>query len=182
MFDIDFPFGKLLAAVMFKKSSIRKCIHFYVVVLLFTGVVSAFTCIAQLRAMTSDFEYNLVLDEQNESLRIGEVRTRTLNEITAPILSMPDIQSSMEYVILGPHKTYDVHSHPRASEVLYVERGNLTLILVFGEDNSTKKVKNSLVKHHLAIVPQGITHTASCESNEDCAYVSYYNNANPGRV
>ncbi len=152
------------------------------VILVLFGTASALSPTAQLRSTSSDFEYNLAFHHRTESFKMGAHRTRTLNESTAPILRMFDIQSSIEHVSLNGHKNFRVHSHPRAAEVIHVESGNLTVILLFEGFPSVEKVSNSLLRHGVGIVPQGIPHTTQCESKDGCTYVSYYNNANPGRV
>jgi len=84
------------------------------------------------RSKTSDFEYNLDLSNGNERKAAGNYSARILNMVSAPILAMKDVQSSVEYVELKINGSSDgTHYHPRSAEVCYVENGNVTATLMF---------------------------------------------------
>lgn len=169
---------------MFRKVRLFECIQPLIIVALLIcgGKIDAISPMAEIRSTTSDFEYNLSLGPTIESRNSSEARTRFLYGNSAPILSMLDIQSAIERVILSTNKTYDTHAHPRAAEVIYVEGGNITVILALDELGLEKIVKNSALRESVVVIPQGTFHNITCVSDDDCVYLSYYNSAYPGRV
>lgn len=153
----------------------------FVLALLGLQVVLAFqmspTCIK--RAHSSDFEYMMRLNGGGPARKEGRLFiSYSLNKTTNALLGMLDIQSAIDHVTLTSNSTFRMHAHPRAAELVYVQNGTVDAVLYVG--NEGRVVRNRLRNSGVAFVPQGLPHKLLCVSSEDCHYLSYYNNADPG--
>ncbi|GAB0498012.1 hypothetical protein MMPV_009352 [Pyropia vietnamensis] len=114
--------------------------------------------------------------------RSGTVRPATVANF--PILGLPDVDAALVRVTLAPGAHGPPHTHPRASELLFLLRGTLNVYVV--EENSaaprTRVITNTLRVGHMAVFPRGLLHGQRCVSAGGCEYVATLDSADPGTV
>lgn len=114
--------------------------------------------------------------------RSGTVRPATV--ATFPILGLPDVDASLVRVTLAGGAHGAPHTHPRASELLYLLRGTLDVYVV--EENSAapraRVIANTLAVGGVAAFPRGLLHGQHCVSAGGCEFLAALNAADPGSV
>lgn len=97
-----------------------------------------------------------------------------------PVLGGSDVQSSIVRVRLGSGVTFPTHTHPRASETLYLQRGRARVSVRFEGLGNPRVVRNVLQSGQVTVFPQGLAHETKCISKVPCLFISYLNSADPG--
>jgi len=100
-----------------------------------------------------------------------------------PVLGLPGIDSSFALVSLEADAHNLPHTHPRASETLYLLKGELDVFIV--EENSAPPVRvieNTLRPGGVAVFPTGLIHGQRCVAKEGCEFVAVLGSADPGAV
>lgn len=114
--------------------------------------------------------------------RSGTVRPATVANF--PVLGLPDVDAALLRVTLAPGAHGPPHTHPRASELLFLLRGTLNVYMV--EENSaaprTRVITNTLRVGRMAVFPRGLLHGQRCVSAGGCEYVAALDSADPGTV
>lgn len=101
---------------------------------------------------------------------------------THPTLGAADVQTSLQRVALRSQKSFAVHSHPRAAETMYLQKGKLDTFFRMEGDDEPRVVRNRLLAGQAVVFPQGLAHGVKCVSTKDCVYVVYYTSADAGFV
>ncbi|GBG77771.1 hypothetical protein CBR_g24218 [Chara braunii] len=96
--------------------------------------------------------------------------------------SMPILRGqgiSYTYYKYAPCGQNPPHLHPRAAELLYVIKGNLTVGLV---DSSENLYVNDLKAGDVAVFPRGLVHWQQNLSKEETIAILAFTDSNPGVV
>ena len=99
---------------------------------------------------------------------------------TFPILGGIDVQSSAARVFLKPGASFPTHTHPRATETLYLVKGVLKTQFRFEGIVKPRIVTNILHSNQITVFPQGLAHLTTCISKFPCVFVSTLNSGDPG--
>lgn len=99
---------------------------------------------------------------------------------TFPVLGGQDVQAATNRIFLKYRAFFPTHTHPRATETLYLQKGALRTKLKF-EGLSKPRVVSLKVRHsEVTIFPQGLAHSIQCLSRSGCLYITFFNSADPG--
>lgn len=107
-------------------------------------------------------------------------RSQSAGVTSFPMLGATDIQSTVARVALDPDEAYPSHSHPRASETLYLQTGELETYFKFEGSRDPRVVSNVVSYGQVAVFPQGLAHGTKCISARRCVYVSFLTSADAG--
>lgn len=152
---------------------------FLVLLYLVFASAEAEPLLRHIRSTISDFEYKLHFGDHDPAARVS---TQGLDASNAPVLALKDVQSSLEQVHLSYKSVVAAHTHPRAAEVLLVERGNVTSTMFLGSVSEMRALETSVAKDCITVIPQGIVHSVQCRHIEGCVFMSYHNSADPGHI
>lgn len=101
-----------------------------------------------------------------------------------PVLGLPDVQMAFSRFTIEPNAHNALHTHPRATETLFVIKGRLEVFFV--EENSAtspaRLVENTLRPEGLTVFPRGLIHGQRCVSDDTCEYLSVLNSGDPGVI
>jgi len=100
-----------------------------------------------------------------------------------PVLGLYDIDSSFALMSLAADAHNLPHTHPRASETLYLLKGKLDVSIV--EENSAPPVlviDNTLQPGGIAIFPTGLIHGQRCVAKDGCKFLAVLGSADPEAV
>lgn len=99
---------------------------------------------------------------------------------TFPVLGGQDMQASIARVALMPGASFPTHTHPRASETLYLARGKLRTNLRFEGLSGPRVVVSTLKPGEVTVFPQGLAHDTTCVCKTGCVYIAFFNSADGG--
>jgi len=141
-----------------------------------------FPTAVQLRAKFADADFAI------DTTKIGgnpnaAGNLRGANVGSFPMLGLPGIDTSFALVTLAPDAHNLPHSHPRASETLYLTKGKLDVFIV--EENSAAPVRvieNTLRPGGVAVFPTGLIHGQRCVAKGGCEFLAVLGSADPGTV
>lgn len=98
-----------------------------------------------------------------------------------PVLAGPDVQSQIVRATIKAGKPFIPHFHPRSAEVLNALRGVLFITIKF-EGLEPRVVRIKLRSGESTVFPQGLVHTTTCVSQNNCEFLSVFTSADPGLV
>eukprot|EP00244_Chara_vulgaris_P010950 TRINITY_DN5205_c0_g1_i1.p1 TRINITY_DN5205_c0_g1~~TRINITY_DN5205_c0_g1_i1.p1 ORF type:complete len:213 (+),score=24.48 TRINITY_DN5205_c0_g1_i1:157-795(+) len=127
-------------------------------------------------ATASDFVFTGLRDVPSPGPGLG-FRAVPVNFMSMPILGGQGI--SYTYYKYAPCGQNPPHIHPRAAELLYVIKGNLSVGLV---DSSEKLYLNDLQEGDVALFPRGLVHWQHNLGNEEAIAILAFTDSNPGVV
>lgn len=126
----------------------------------------------------SDFKITLA---ESDPVRSQGFLTLTPNLTQTPILSYPSVEQQISQTELLPGATVIPHSHPRSSELFLLLRGTATVSMRM-EGPSPRFITNTLSPRQLAVIPEGLIHSAICISHSPCFFITTFSTADPGFV
>ena len=97
-----------------------------------------------------------------------------------PVFGGQDVQSATNRIFLHSHAAFPTHSHPRATETLFLQQGKLVTQLRQEGLLDGEAVKLIVKEGEVTVFPQGLAHSIKCVSSCDCVYITYFNSADPG--
>jgi len=141
-----------------------------------------FPTAVQQRAKFADADFAIdtarIAGNANEA---GNVRAGNVGGF--PVLGLPGIDTSFALVTLAANAHNLPHTHPRASETLYLTKGELHVFIV--EENSAPPVRvmeNTLRPGGVAVFPTGLIHGQRCVATDGCEFVAVLGSGDPGTV
>jgi len=142
------------------------------------GALTATSARKQLK--DSDFAADLSMGDVASEKKDSHVEAATVDR--HPVFGLSDVQSGVERVYLRNGAVVASHGHPRASETLYIESGEIITSLRFEGASDARVVRLTLRRGRVTCFPQGLPHTLTCASEAGCTYVSFFNSADYGVV
>lgn len=134
------------------------------------------------RSELADDDFLIMFRDSLQTIEDGQI-SRFASATTFPALGLPDVQIGINKVTLFSNKVYPAHTHPRASETLFVLKGEVDVVLALeGKKEKARVVKNFLTAGDTAIVPQGLPHSLKCVGRKSCNVLAFYNSADPGKT
>lgn len=107
--------------------------------------------------------------------RVAEIADQT----KFPPLGLSDIDMAIVRFTLDPNGTNPMHVHPRATEMVFVLKGRLSVET--GPELGNKKFVRNIVEAGFSYVfPQALVNGQRCLSEGRCEFVSMFNSGNPG--
>lgn len=93
-----------------------------------------------------------------------------------------DVQLSISRIQVESGGNFPSHSHPRATEVIYVRKGVVRTKLRFEALPFAKpRIVTNIVKaSQVSVFPQGLAHEVTCISKYPCTYIAFFNSADAG--
>ncbi|GAB0493995.1 hypothetical protein MMPV_005283 [Pyropia vietnamensis] len=143
---------------------------------------SLFPTAAELRAKFDDSDFAIDTNQIKGS-RNGAGNIRGGNQGTFPVLGLPDVDTAFALVSLDENAHNLPHTHPRASETLFLTKGKLEVFIV--EENGPSPVRvieNTLRPGGLAVFPKGLVHGQRCVARDGCEAMVVLNSGDPGTV
>lgn len=134
------------------------------------------------RELLNDGDFMVDLHTDRHLLKAPDSFVEKANVGKHDVFGLSDVQSAVERVFLPNGAIAPSHSHPRASETLYVEKGELMSSLRFEGDENARVVRLTLGVGRVTAFPQGLPHRLRCSSEAGCIYISFYNSADYGVV
>lgn len=141
-----------------------------------------FPTAAELRGKFDDADFvidtNKIRGAPNEA---GNVRAG--NQGTFQVLGLPDVDTSFAIVSLKENAHNLPHTHPRASETLFLTKGSLEVFIV--EENGpspARVIENTIHPGGLAVFPKGLIHGQRCVARNGCEAVAVLGKGDPGTV
>lgn len=126
------------------------------------------------------FRADLTVDGMGEGVDKA-IKSAGVN--SQPVFGLSDVQSGVDRVSLKYGAALASHAHPRASETLYVESGELLSHLRFeGDAPGARVVQLVLRRGRVTVFPQGLPHAVRCNARNGCSFLSFYNSADFGKV
>lgn len=107
------------------------------------------------------------------------LRIRSCNVGGYPAMGAADVQTLIAYIDMDSGVTIPEHTHPRASENLYVVAGTVRTRFDF---EGGRVVRNLVRAGEATLYPQGLKHRTKCISPSGCQVVASFNSADPGFV
>lgn len=126
---------------------------------------------------SEDFVFDLDGSNATSTGAGGEVRPLTVSQL--PSLSKEGI--SLTLVSLDPCGINLPHSHPRATEVIYLIKGS-HLRTAFVEENGGRTITNDLSTGQTTFFPQGLIHYQQNLGCKEAVFLASLNNEDPGVV
>lgn len=124
-----------------------------------------------------DFVFDLAGAEPSSSGLGGEIRPLGVAEL--PSLAKQGVSYSLFNI--DPCGINLPHVHPRATEILYVIKGN-KLRVAFAEENGGRTLVNDISEGMATFFPEGLIHYQQNLDCEPAEYISALNSEDPGVV
>ncbi len=137
---------------------------------------------AEARGLLNDADFTVDLHFDKSGANATGSHVEKANVGKHDVFGLPDVQSGVERVFLRNGAVYASHSHPRVSETLYVESGEIMTSLRFEGEENARIIRLALHSGRVTVFPQGLPHRISCTSADGCTYISFFNSADYGIV
>lgn len=142
---------------------------------------SLFPTAVEVRAKFDDSDFaidtNKIRGAPNDA---GNIRAG--NQGAFPVLGLPDVDTSFALISLEENAHNLPHTHPRASETLFLTKGSLEVFIVEENGPSVRVIENTLHPGGLAVFPKGLIHGQRCVARRGCEAVAVLGNGDPGTV
>lgn len=135
---------------------------------------------AGIRGLLEDKEF-AINPENGIRINTPNFRVRIADLTNFPALAGQDVQSQIVRVNLKSQQMFIPHYHPRGSETLNAIRGTFKVTFTF-EGLNPRTVVNTIKAGESTVFPQGLPHTTTCISKQDCIFLSVFNSADPGLI
>lgn len=143
--------------------------------------VPLFPTAAQLRAKFDDADFAIdtskIVGAPNDA---GNVRAG--NQGVFPVLGLPDVDTSFALINLDEFAHNLPHTHPRASETLFLTKGIMEVFIVEENGPSVRVIENTLHPGGLAVFPRGLIHGQRCVAPKGCEAVAVLGKGDPGTI
>lgn len=140
-----------------------------------------FPTAAQLRAKFNDADFAIdttkIAGTPNDA---GNIRAG--NQGVFPVLGLPDVDTSFALISLDEFAHNLPHTHPRASETLFLTKGILEVFIVEENGPSVRVIENTLHPGGLAVFPRGLIHGQRCVAWKGCEAVAVLGKGDPGTI
>ncbi|GAB0492481.1 hypothetical protein MMPV_003744 [Pyropia vietnamensis] len=141
---------------------------------------SLFPTAVELRGKFDDADFvidtNKIRGAPNDA---GNIRAG--NQGTFQVLGLPDVDSSFALISLEENAHNLPHTHPRASETLFLAKGAMEVFIV--EENGASPVRvieNTIHPGGVAVFPKGLIHGQRCVARKGCEAIAVLGNGDPG--
>ena len=124
-----------------------------------------------------DFLINYTRAAQSEGKGF---RAQAANVNNFPVFGGQDVQASTNRIFLKYRAFFPIHTHPRATETLYLQKGAVRTKLRIGGLSEPRVVMLHVKHGQVTVFPQGLAHSIQCLSKTGCIYITFFNSADPG--
>lgn len=138
-----------------------------------------FVSVAVKRNLLADDEFNFSFKKEAEVTKIPGIRLEDIRPPNARLLGLSDVDVSFIRVFMAPGSIIPLHVHPRGVESQSVNFGTLE-VTIFLEGLMPRRVLNRIPRGSIGSVPQGLLHQVKCVGKKGCAFIVFFNSADPG--
>ena len=132
-----------------------------------------------IRDKLEDSDFIINFDKATQT-NTDTFQAQVANVNTFPVLGGQDVQAATNRIDLKYGAFFPTHTHPRATETLYLERGALQTKLRFEGLRKPRIVKLHVKRGEVTVFPQGLAHSIQCIDRHGCLYITFFNSADPG--
>lgn len=127
-----------------------------------------------------DSEFSFSFKKDAEVVTEKGIHAEFLSAKQHRLLPMPDVDVSFTRVYQEQGHVIPWHVHPRGTENYATIKGHLQVTITLEGFQRPRRVVSKLPPGHVAVIPQGIPHSATCLSKTPCEYLIFFNKADGG--